>query len=43
MHAFPYHVDLELQPGAAGFQMSNPSVIETVSLIASLNVSAICF
>ena len=32
-------LDLELQPGAAGFQMSNPPVLETVSLLASLNVS----
>ena len=32
-------LDLELQPGAAGFQLSNPPVLETVSLLASLNVS----
>ena len=31
-------VGLELQPGAAGFQLSNPPVLEIVSLLASLNV-----
>ena len=36
---FFYYVALDLQPGAAGFQMGTPSVIELVSLIASLNVS----
>lgn len=30
---------LELQPGAAGFQLSNPPMLETISLLASLNVS----
>ena len=34
-------VGLELQPGAAGFQLSNPPVLETVSLLASLNVSVV--
>jgi len=29
---------LELQPGAAGFQLSNLPVLEIVSLVASLNV-----
>ena len=33
---------MELQPGAAGFQLSNPPVLETVSLLASLNVSTVC-
>ena len=32
---------LELQQGAAGFQLSNPPVLETVSLLASLNVSIV--
>ena len=32
---------LELQPGAAGFQLSNPPMLETISLLASLNVSVV--
>ena len=33
---------LDLQPGAAGFQLTNPPVLETVNLLASLNVSNCC-
>ena len=32
---------MELQPGAAGFQLSNPPMLETISLLASLNVSIV--
>ena len=32
---------MELQPGAAGFQLSNPPMLETISLLASLNVSVV--
>lgn len=32
-------LDLELQPGAAGFLLSNPPILETVSLLAALNVN----
>lgn len=33
------HAVLELQPGAAGFQLSNPPVLPMVCLVASLAVS----
>ena len=32
-------VGLDLQPGAAGFTMTTTPTLETVTLIASLNVS----
>jgi len=38
---FVFILGLELQPGAAGFQLSNPPVLEIISLLASLNVSII--
>ncbi|XP_065886308.1 kynureninase-like [Dysidea avara] len=35
---FEMQNDLDLQPGAAGFQLTNPPVLETVNLLASLNI-----
>jgi len=39
LYYYYYGLGMELQPGAAGFQLSNPPVLETVSLLASLNVN----
>ena len=35
-----YNIVLQLQPGAAGFQISNPPVFSLMPLVASLEVWA---
>ena len=36
----PTQSDYQFMPGIRGFQISNPPVLETVSLLGSLNVGA---